>query len=144
MREFVVIGALVGLMGCAPPNIGAGGVRGVTIISPTPDQVEIELTPEGTLDLVIAIDVDGFSFRTIGQGEAGNQDQGHWHLYVNNAYEGAIPWQATEYVQDNVADGTPFSVRAVLATDDHQEIFDDGGPVQSAAEFTAVAFGSLQ
>lgn len=129
---------LVGIA-CAPPDPVQGvGSPVVSIVSPRPDQTELEIDEDGMLRFVLAVDVDGFEFLAPGEGTPGDVTQGHFHAYVNGSYEGAAEAQAMDIAVAAEPD-QQIAVRAVLATDDHQEIFIDGAPVQDIVEFVAVA-----
>jgi hypothetical protein len=109
----------IALNGCAPPPLD-GGATSISVLFP-PTATDTVICPAFTM----VVDVDGFTLvdRDLAPGEAPSDDEGHWHLYVGDAYLGTKfdAWTAVRLDPALYEQGTVIA-RAVLARVDHNEL----------------------
>ncbi len=119
---------LVMLPACAPPPYD-GAAPSIAVLFP-PTATDTVICPSFTM----VVDVDGFTLidREPGPGEDVPGDEGHWHLYVGDAYLGTKfdAWTPVRLAPDLYDQGTVIA-RAVLARVDHNEL-----DVVATTEFT--------
>jgi hypothetical protein len=119
---------LPAIAACAPPPL-PGSATSIAVIFP-PTATDTVICPTFTM----VVDVDGFTLidREPAAGEAIPDDEGHWHLYVGDAYLGTKfdAWTTVGLEPALYEQGTVIA-RAVLARLDHNEL-----DVVATTEFT--------
>jgi hypothetical protein len=113
------LASLFALGACAPPALSgadsaAGGPQ-IEIVFPQSRQ-DITICP----NFVVAVNIEGLDVVDFTENETNATGQGHWHLYIGDAYQNAFsdPW-----AQASVPEGTEGNViiRARISANDHTE-----------------------
>ena len=141
MRFVLTMGLALLAGACAPPD----PIRSIDILFPTPDTDVIPLDEDGILRTLVVVDIEGFTVLEEGTADPDSTTEGHWHIYVNDTYRGAVSdGFTTEVEETGITDGQPISITVSLATDRHQDIEDEDGRIDSTIEFIAERTASAQ
>ena len=124
------------LLACEPPPLAEEPT--IRLLYPPPDVGEIPLveTPEGpVLETLVVVSIEGFLFVPFDPEDPILEDvpgEGHWHLYVNNAFEGPQMREFSEYRSQpgDFAPGQAVQLQVILASHTHREIDDAQAQVE--------------
>lgn len=126
------------LVACEPPpEVAGSGEPRITIAWPLADVGEIATTCDGTLEMLVVVDIDALTLQDpYVEGVEAVDGQGHWHVTIGGS-EGYTPsfTRSVQVVEPEVAPG--FSVITVTLQDNlHEDLVGPG--VQDAVEFQIV------
>ncbi|TNE92357.1 MAG: hypothetical protein EP330_01515 [Deltaproteobacteria bacterium] len=132
MRTLLPLMALA-TVACQPPDavLPEGPAPFIELVHP-PQGTPLERQPNGDVDFLAVVWIDGMEFAPELEGEDKTEDQGHWHISLENEYlaapdELSYAVHHRAYAPPDLTEANSVHVRVSLQHNDHADYNDPDG-----------------